>query len=216
MSLGSRSKSSREWLVVGLSLALAFGLWYVTFGLRAVGSFWVKIASAAAVLALVSLAFTSSDERRQLFAVRRRHLWVGILTAVILYALFALGKWVLTSILPFSSAEITGVYALREELSPYLIAPLLLFVSGPAEEIYWRGLLQRVLVRKIGPMSGLFLAAALYGLVHIWALNLSLMLAAFTAGMVWGWVFLIERSLVPVMVSHALWSVVIFVLWPLG
>jgi hypothetical protein len=197
-------------------LVLAFALWYVVFGLRDVGNFWVKIALAAAALALISLVIMGSDERRQLFSVRRRHIWVGVVTAAILYGVFALGKWVLTALLPFSSAEIAEVYALREELSPWLIASLLLFITGPAEEIYWRGFLQRVLVRKIGPMSGLFLAAALYGLAHIWAVNLSLMLAAFVAGVVWGWIFLIERSLVPVIVSHALWSVTIFVLWPLG
>lgn len=205
----------RERLVVGLSVALAYALWFVVFGLTDVGNFWVKISLSASALALLSLAVMPVEERRGLFAIRKRHLWVGIVTAVLLYAVFALGRWALTALFPFASGEIADVYARREEMSPWLIAALLLFVTGPSEEIYWRGLLQRVLVRRVGPMSGLFLAAALYALAHIWTLNLSLMLAAFTAGLVWGWIFLVERSLVPVILSHSLWSALIFVALPI-
>ncbi len=54
-----------------------------------------------------------------------------------------------------------------------------------------------------------------HALAHIWTLNLSLMLAAFTGGLVWGWIFLVERSLVPVILSHSLWSALIFVALPM-
>ncbi len=197
-----------------LSLPLAFALWGWTFGLSE-GNFWVKIATSAALLALISL-WAMGKEYARLLAFRRHHLWLGMGSAALLYLVFWLGKVILTALLPFAGAEIADVYAKRSDLSPLAIALLLLLVTGPAEEIYWRGLLQRVLVRRIGPMVGLFLASLIYALVHIWTLNLSLMLAAFTAGLVWGWLFLVERSLVPVIVSHSLWSAVVFVVAPLS
>ena len=193
---------------------MAVVLWGWAFGLSE-GNFWVKIALSAILLALISI-WAMGGERARLFSFRRHHLWLGIGSAVLLYLVFWLGKAILTALLPFASAEIADMYAKRSDLSPLTIALLLLAVTGPAEEIYWRGLLQRVLVRRIGPMVGLFLASLIYALVHIWTLNLSLMLGAFTAGLVWGWLFLVERSLVPVIVSHSLWSAVVFVVAPLG
>jgi len=67
----------------------------------------------------------------------------------------------------------------------------------------------------LGPVGGLLLATCLYGFVHIWAFNLSLLLAALTAGLFWGILYMREKSLVPVIISHSLWSSTIFVFLPL-
>ncbi len=208
------NKERAELVAVAVSLPLAFVLWYGTFAVDT-GNFWVKIAVSAAILGIISL-WMMGAVREQLLHIKKRHISLGIASAVILYGIFWLGKWILTSLYAAAPSEIGSLYARREVLSPWLIAPLLLLVTGPAEEIYWRGLLQRVLVQRIGPMSGLLLAAVGYALVHIWTLNTSLLLAAFTAGLIWGWIYLVERSLVPVIISHALWSVTIFVLLPLA
>ena len=199
---------------VAVTLPLAFALWYAIFALHE-GNFWLKIALSALLLAVISL-WAMGAVREQLLTIQKRHLGLGIASAVFLYAIFWLGKFILTSLYPGAPTEIESVYARREALLPWLIAPLLLLVTGPAEEIYWRGLLQRVLVQRIGPMSGLLLATACYALVHVWTLNTALVLAAFTAGLIWGWLYLVERSLVPVIISHAIWSVTIFVLLPLS
>lgn len=207
--------NSRDTILLVSLTALAAGLWFITFGLADWGNFWVKISISAAILALISY-FVMGGERAQNFEFKQRHIWLGVGSAVILYGFFALGDFVLRSLFPgFAPAEIDNVYARREGTDAIWIALLLLFVTSPSEEIFWRGFLQRVLVRKIGPMAGLFLATAIYALVHIWTLNLSLMLAAFTAGLVWGWIYLSERTLVPVIISHALWTVTIFIIIPL-
>lgn len=208
------NKEKAELVAVAVTLPLAFALWYGTFAVDA-GNFWVKIAFSAAILGIISL-WTMGAVREQLLTIKKRHISLGIASAVILYVIFWLGKGILTSLYAAAPSEIGSLYSRREVLSPWLIVPLLLLVTGPAEEIYWRGLLQRVLVQRIGPMSGLLLAAVCYALVHIWTLNTALVLAAFTAGLIWGWLYLVERSLVPVIISHALWSVTIFVLLPLA
>lgn len=208
------TNEKQELVVVATTVPLAFVLWYGTFTLND-GNFWIKIALSATLLGLISF-WAMGPLRGQLLTIQKRHVGLGIVSAALLYAIFWLGKLVLIALYPAAPTEIASVYARRDAMPLWLIAPLLLLVTGPAEEIYWRGLLQRVLVQRIGPMSGLFLAAACYALVHIWTLNAALVLAAFTAGLIWGWIYLIERSLVPVIISHALWSVTIFVLLPLN
>ena len=199
-------------LMIG-SLVLAFALWYAVFG-WGVGIFWVKIALAAAVLASISLAAMGSS-RVQLEGIKARDVKLGLASAVLLYVVFWLGKLVLTALFPdVADSEIGRVYAPRSETSLWIIGALLLFVTGPSEEIYWRGYLQRVLMQRIGPASGWLLATLAYSLVHVWTLNIPLMLAAFTAGLVWGWIYLVERRLLPVIISHAVWSVAIFVVLP--
>ncbi|MBD3309268.1 CPBP family intramembrane metalloprotease, partial [candidate division KSB3 bacterium] len=96
------------------------------------------------------------------------------------------------------------------------IALLLLVVTSPAEEIFWRGVVQRSLMRKLPPFQGFFLAALCYAGVHLCTLNLPLVLAAFMAGVFWGGLYIAQKSLVPVIISHALWSVTVFLIFPFG
>jgi len=67
----------------------------------------------------------------------------------------------------------------------------------------------------LGERSGLLVTTALYALVHIWTLNFILIAAAGVAGLFWGWLYQREQSLITVIISHALWDVLIFVLWPI-
>ncbi|MCS7170658.1 MAG: CPBP family intramembrane metalloprotease, partial [Candidatus Kapabacteria bacterium] len=97
----------------------------------------------------------------------------------------------------------------------WLIALLLAVWIGPAEEVFWRGILQRYLQMRLQPIWGLLVATVLYALVHIWSGNPPLLLAAFAAGMAWGALFLWTGSLIPGIVSHALWDVLMFVVLPL-
>jgi hypothetical protein len=85
---------------------------------------------------------------------------------------------------------------------------------GPAEEIYWRGFVQETLGGRLGKTGSLLLTSSIYALVHIVAFNFMLLVAAAVCGLFWGLLFLRERNLVTVMLSHALWDVMTFVLLP--
>jgi hypothetical protein len=87
---------------------------------------------------------------------------------------------------------------------------------GPAEEIYWHGFVQRSLSQQYGSWKGLFLTTAIYSLVHIFALNFMLLVAAAVCGFFWGWLYQREQSLIPVILSHSIWDVIIFVIFPLS
>ena len=93
---------------------------------------------------------------------------------------------------------------------------MLLFVSSPGEEIFWRGFLQKWAIGKWGSVVGWLVTALLYAAVHIVSGNFILVMAALVAGLFWGlmaaW---LKDNLLPVIISHSLWTFAIFVLWPI-
>ncbi len=202
------------------TLPLAFALWFFAFGVPW-GNFWFKLVPSAAGLALIALVI-NRGKFAELFRFELRHLWVGPLSAIILYVIFWGGKELAALLLPFlflgfdPSSQIQDVYANKAQLDSFYIALLLLFVMGPAEEIYWRGLVQRALGERYRVWMRIFLATGIYALLHVVASNFMLIVAAAICGFFWGWLYEREKSLVPVILSHSLWDLAIFVLLPLG
>ena len=199
--------------VLALSLILALGLWYVVFVLSW-GNFWMRISLAASLLAAVSL-LVMGEARKALLKPRLRHVALGLLSAILLYGVFWMGREILLILYPQARPALAAVYAPRGEISLWTVTLLLFLVTGPCEEIFWRGGVQGLLGQEAGGATALLCASLLYSLVHIWTLNLPLMLAALVAGLFWGFLFHSERSLIPGIVSHSVWSVLIFVLLPL-
>lgn len=194
------------------TVLLAAGLWFVTFYLSW-STFWVKISVSAGTIA--ALALFLQPPGRDRLRVDARVVLIGILSAGLLYAIFLAGKFVSTLIFPFAGDQIGGIYAKGSGTSPFIIAMLLFFIIGPAEEIYWRGYLQRNLMDRYGELFGWVLATAIYALVHVWSFNFMLVGAAAVAGAFWGAVYWRTRSLSAVMISHAIWSTVIFTVFPM-
>ncbi|MEF8725643.1 MAG: CPBP family intramembrane glutamic endopeptidase [Candidatus Bipolaricaulota bacterium] len=125
-----------------------------------------------------------------------------------------MGNHVITDLIPFSAGEIAAVYSNSASATTPVIGTLLVTVIGPGEEIFWRGTVQDTLEDEYGGLMGLFTGALLYSFVHIWALNLTLLIAAMVCGLVWGWMYYAEGNLAPVIVSHSIWSLLIFVILP--
>jgi membrane protease YdiL (CAAX protease family) len=55
----------------------------------------------------------------------------------------------------------------------------------------------------------------LYAGEHIITFNFMLVVAALVCGVFWGWIYKKERGIVTIIISHALWDLMIFVLCPL-
>lgn len=198
--------------VVWFAVVAAFALWYFAFQTD-LWNFWMRLSLSAALLATSALMLT--PDRRTLFRARSRDIVIGIVSALALYGLFWLGKELALTLFPFATDQISSVYANRAQLDLVWIGLLLFFMVGPSEEVFWRGFVQRQLSERLGSLNGLFVTTAIYALVHLWTLNAILMLAAAVAGFFWGWLYGRERSLVSVIISHALWDVMIFVFFPL-
>jgi membrane protease YdiL (CAAX protease family) len=138
----------------------------------------------------------------------------GLLSAVLLYGLFAVGKLAALRIFPFAASGIASVYGLKAGTDTARIVLLMGLVIGPGEEIVWRGFLQENLGRRYGRGTGFVLTAVAYALVHASSGNTMLVLAAGVCGVFWGVTYLVFRSPVLNIVSHTAWDLLIFIVLP--
>jgi membrane protease YdiL (CAAX protease family) len=141
---------------------------------------------------------------------------LGLLSALALYGVFWAGNAVSKAVFPEAAKDIGGVYGFRQDASIIRIGLLIVFVIGPGEELFWRGFLQRRWQKRLGLLSGWLLAAGFYAVVHIGSGNLLLVLSALVGGLYWGVLYALSRSAIMVAVSHTLWDLLIFIIFPLA
>ena len=149
--------------VIG-TVALAAVLWVFAFRMGGAG-FWIKISLSAALLA--GLAFRFQPNLKESIRFKGRTILLGLLSAAALYLLFWSGQVVSTFLFPFAAPQIGEIYGLGRGVEAWQVALILFFVTGPAEEIYWRGFLQRRLSARWGGFRGYLVATALYAGVHL-------------------------------------------------
>jgi len=130
----------------------------------------------------------------------------GLGSAGVLYGIFQIGDRFARSVLPRGSKEIKDIYALRTLAPPEELATRLATVIGPAEELFWRGFIQR--------RAGGLAAAAAYGGVHLVTGNTTLVGAAAIAGIYWGLLRALGMSMPALITSHIAWDIWIFLLAP--
>jgi len=191
---------------------MAAALWLFAFRLGG-PSFWIKISFSAALLAGLSIWLQGGIGEKLAFNGRA---WaLGLASAALLYLIFWLGRTI--SLLVFSNAagQIGHIYDLGHGFPSWITALTLFFVTGPSEEIYWRGFLQDRLMVLLGPGWGFLVATALYAGVHLWTLNFILIGAALVAGAFWGLMYWRFHNLAANILSHSIWTVVVFSLMPL-
>lgn len=202
---------SRFFPLIG-TIVLAAALWFVTFYLSW-ASFWIKISLSAATLAILSLLLQPHPTKHLKFNANA--VVFGLLSSGVLYLIFWVGKMVSTNLFPFAGSQIGGIYDKGVGTPVWVIALLLFFVTGPAEELYWRGYLQKNLMVRFGQWQGWLLATCIYAGVHIWSFNFMLIGAAGVAGAFWGAMYWRFNNLAPVIISHSIWSAVIFAVFPM-
>lgn len=205
-----------------LAVATAALLWFYMFSPWTQGrpNFWIVMSCSAVILTSLGLAFT--PDRQELSRIERPLLQIlgGIALAFFLWGIFWIGDKASSWIIDFARTEVDAVYSMKHGLPTWTIGLLLLFLIGPAEELFWRGYVQRTLSRTLGgrhPEDFAFLlTAVVYALVHIWSFNFMLVMAALVAGLVWGFIYrLCPKALPALIISHALWDVLVFVILPI-
>jgi membrane protease YdiL (CAAX protease family) len=200
-----------DFAIAVLTLPVAGALWAGVFRGRR-GSFWQRMTWGAGTLGAIALLARPGLLFRE--GVRGRDVGVGLGSAAALYAGFQLGDRLAQQVLPSGDRDIDAIYRLRQEGSPGRIALALATVIGPAEELYWRGLVQAGLESRFGPLPAAALATAAYGGAHLVTGNPTLTLAATTAGGFWSLLYARQRRILPLIVSHIAWDLVIFLLAP--
>ena len=201
-------RPGRMALVAGLAAAqVAFAL---TFrGPRE--RFWRRMTLTGLSLGSLALA-TSPDARR--VRIGAREVALGLASAATLYGTFQIGDRFARRFVPGGEAQIRDIYALRTLRPRGEIAARLVAVIGPAEELFWRGLVQAAFMRWLGRWRGAAAGAAAYGGVHVVTGNFTLFGAAGIAGAHWAALYAAGMPMGALIVSHAAWDVWIFLLQP--
>lgn len=205
-------KAAPSGRALAATVAAAAVLWFFSFYVSW-GNFWVKIAFSASCLA--GLAAYFGGRPRDWFAFTKKDVLWGLGSAAALYFIFFMGNAIARLVFSFADSQVGGIYAKGEGTAAGFIVLLLLFVTGPAEEIYWRGFLQKNLMERLGPWKGFALTTALYALVHLPAMNFMLIGAAGVAGLFWGFMYLKLGRVPALIISHCVWSAVIFAVFPI-
>jgi membrane protease YdiL (CAAX protease family) len=201
-------------LALAVGLVAATGAFTATFrGPRE--RFWTRMTMTG--LGLGSWAFaTSRPARRGILGWRPWHVPLGLLSAGVLYLTFQAGDRFARRFVPGGDREIREIYALRTIRPRGEIATRLATIIGPAEELFWRGLVQAALMRRYGRWTGAALAAGAYGGVHVVTGNFTLFGAAGIAGAHWCALYAAGVPLGALVVSHVAWDVWIFLVQPTG
>lgn len=199
--------------LVKLTVLLAFALWFVTFSLGWL-NFWVKISFSAGLLATLAASAGAVRNNRLLFD--RTALVQGIVSAAVLYLIFWAGNAVSSWIFPFAPGQVEAVYGKGQGVPTVVVFFLLLLVTGPCEEIYWRGFLQKSLMGSYGETRGWLVATAIYTGVHVCSLNFMLIGAAAVGGAFWGFLYMKLGRLDTLVICHSLWSAFIFAVVPIS
>lgn len=177
-------------------------------------NFWLVMTIAAVVLTTLSTCFMPSVWKGIKFSIKDILLGVGI--AVVLWGVFWVGDKLSQLMFDFARPEVDAVYGIKEGVSPLLLSLLLLFVIGPAEEIFWRGYVQESFARRWNGNKAFIVTTAIYTLVHVPSLNFMLVMAAMVAGATWGLLYrFFPQRFTAIVVSHAIWDAAVFVWFPI-
>jgi len=153
---------------------------------------------------------------------------LGIGIAVLLWCIFWLGDKLSQVLFPtFARVQVNSIYGMKDGSSAVVLSLLLLFIIGPAEEIFWREFVQRKLADclptlhirdlTLGPrFLAYVLATLVYTLVHLFSFNFMLIMAALVCGAVWGLLYwLFPKRFPAILLSHALWDAAVFIWFPI-
>lgn len=198
------------------TLVLAAVLWTVMFSplTAPLINFWWMMTASALTLSILSTCFNPGWWRDVKWSVP--DLLLGVLIAAMLWGIFWMGDKVSSWLFDFARPQVNLIYGMKEGESPWLLSVLMLFLIGPAEEIFWRGYVQRSLSQRWNSDKSFLVTTALYALVHAGSCNFMLLMAALVAGVVWGGLYrFFPERMAAIIVSHAVWDVAVFIWFPI-
>jgi membrane protease YdiL (CAAX protease family) len=200
------------------SIAFAFILWFIIFVVQPF-PFFLMMSISTLLLSVMGFKFGWPLLTKE--ELNLRNLFLGIFTAIALYALFVAGNRMLTWISEWTGVvrnhpeNLRSIYAIRGSLPSWLEGFLLFFPIGFGEEVFWRGYVQKFFTVRWNRPIAFGVTTLLYTLVHVPNGNPVLTLAALTCGLFWGGMYAMTGRLLPVLISHMLWDPLIFVIFPL-
>ena len=200
--------------VIGICIAAV--LWTIMFSPWTAPhiNFWVMMTCSGATLTLFTCWARPSwwkDVRLDL-----SNIVIGVILAAALWGVFWLGEYLSTLMFDFARPQVDSIYGMKEGENPVVLTLLMLFIIGPAEEIFWRGYLQKNFTARWNPNTAFVVTTLMYSLVHISKFNFMLIMAAMVAGFVWGLAYrFFPEKIGAIIISHALWDCAVFIWFPI-
>lgn len=191
-------------------------LWFIMFSPWTAPyiNFWTAMSCSAVILTALATCFRPDTWKSA--AIKFADLPAGVAIAAALWCVFWIGDKTSSAIFGFARPQVELIYGIKGETSPWLLSALLLLLIGPAEELFWRGYIQRTLSEKWNADKGTAATLVLYSLVHVPSGNFMLVAAAFTAGLFWGLLYrFLPQRLWAIVISHAIWDAAVFVWFPI-
>lgn len=199
-----------------LGILIATVLWGVMFSPWTAPhvNFWITMTISGIILTSYSLWADKTCLKPNRLGLVDILLGIGI--AVALWGVFWIGDKVSSLMFDFARPQVDTIYGMKDGENPWILSFLLLFIIGPAEEIFWRGYLQNNLSKRFSPNMGFILTTLAYSLVHIFKFNFMLIMAAAVAGLIWGVLYrFFPNRLGAIVLSHALWDCAVFIWFPI-
>ena len=141
---------------------------------------------------------------------------LGAGLAAVLWGVFWVGDRLSSLMFDFARPQVDMIYSMKDGSNLWVLTALMLLIIGPAEEIFWRGYLQKSFSKRWNPNIGFVVTTLMYSLVHISKFNFMLIMAAAIAGFVWGLAYrFYPEKLGAIILSHALWDCAVFIWFPI-
>jgi CAAX protease family protein len=139
---------------------------------------------------------------------------LGLASGLLLYGLSRLFLAALCG--GFTDALCGPLGAVFGRFRPRALLPglALFFAIAPAEELFWRGVVQPRLAARLGSAGGVLAATALAVLLALATGEPFLALATLPTYAAWGALVAWRGSLVPAILSHAIWSALVATIAP--
>ncbi len=207
------------------SALVAIMLWFIMFSPITAPHvpFWGMMAFSSAVLLVLSFTLFGQWCRGLRFSAGQ--IALGLALAAALWGVFWVGDKLSGAMFSFARPQVDTIYALKSGTAKWLLSAQLMLLTGPAEEIFWRGCMQRHIAeylqgRRDGKGDARLTAAIItllvYTLVHLPSLNFMLIMAAAVAGGAWGLMYYLKPQWLPALIiSHAVWDTAVFVIFPI-
>ena len=198
------------------TIILAFVLWTVMFSpwTAPYVNFWWMMTGSACTLSILATIFAPGWWKR--VKLTPTDISLGIAIAAALWGVFWIGDKLSQLMFNFARPQVDLIYGMKDGESMWLLTALMLFLIGPAEEIFWRGYIQQNLSQRWNPNIGFIVTTAIYALVHAGSLNFMLTMAAMVAGAAWGLLYrFFPNRFGAIIVSHAVWDVAVFIWFPI-
>ena len=198
------------------TIILATVLWTVMFSPWTAPhvNFWWMMTASACTLSVCATIFQPGWWRK--VKVTPAEILLGVAIAVALWGVFWVGDKMSQLLFDFARPQVDTIYSMKNGESPWLLTALMLFLIGPAEEIFWRGYVQQTLSTRWSPNTGFVVTTLVYALVHAGSFNFMLTMAALVAGAAWGLLYrFFPQHFAAIILSHALWDVAVFIWFPI-